>query len=174
MTGKAALQPWRGTNHLLGPRELGAEGCQSGAEMGSTPLGSLLREKEAARVPPAPAPVPCAGQAAWDTPTSTAQHKPPRASGQAASAAPALPALQVCPERCLWGTATSICSCWVKRSRGLRKHRKEDPSLPDLLGFTLFHSCFSSSRSLPPSSLLQGGRKSNQVTILRRSTTTHC
>lgn len=51
------------------------------------------------------------------------------------------PALQVCPQRCPWGSATSTCSCWVKQSQRLGKQgRKTHPSLTclDLLYSTPF------------------------------------
>lgn len=166
-------EPWQGTNCPLSPRELGAEGCQSRAQMGSTPLGSLLQEE---RLPPALAPMPRAGQPAPGTPTSLARHSMAQASVGTGPGSERCPSCLHC--RCaLRGacdTATSICGCWVTRSQGLSKHGKDDPSLTKLLGFALFHSCYSSSGSLPPSSLLQGARQSNQVTSLQRSTVTRC
>lgn len=77
-----------------------------------------------------------------------------------------------CPSAACAARGTATSPSWATGSQGLGKHREEDPSLPDLLGFALFDSCFSSSCSQPLSSLLQGGRESNQVTSLQRSNIT--
>lgn len=72
------------------------------------------------------------------------------------------PALQVCPQRCPWGSATSTCSCWVKQSQRLGKQgRKTHPSLTCLAllystPFFLVHAPCHRAASC------KGSRKSNQ------------